>query len=158
MPINWLQVGTGAGLMALGAVFYAVARAATPAWLTPDLHLPVLESFLGRAGACLPTFIHVTAMSLLTAGVLGGSLRVAWAAALAWVTTDIVFEIGQHELLRVYLIGSVPEWLERVWLVDRTRNYFLNGTFDALDIAAAVLGGITALAVMLRRTPTGEHP
>jgi hypothetical protein len=104
-----------------------------------------------------PDVIHVTAMSLLTAGVLGGSLRVAWAAALAWVSTDIVFELGQHELLRVYLIGTVPEWLERVWLVDRTRNYFLNGTFDAMDIAAAVLGGATALAI-LRRTSTGEAP
>lgn len=157
MPINWLQVGTGAGLIALGASLYAFARSATAWGLPAELHFPFLEGWLGRFGGCAPTFIHVAAMSLLTAGVLGGTARVAWVAALAWVSTDIVFELGQHELLRVHLIGAVPEWLERAWLIDRTRSYFLNGTFDAMDIAAALLGGLTALALMLRQPSTGEE-
>lgn len=138
--------------MLLGVLFYAVARAGSLASQAAALHWPLLWSWLDRANDCAPTFIHVAAMSLLTAGVLGGARWIAWIAALAWVTTDIVFELGQHERLRVQLIGSIPHWLERVWLVDRTRNYFLNGTFDALDIAAAVLGGVTALALMLRNS------
>jgi hypothetical protein len=158
MPINWLQVGTGAGLMTFGVALYAIVRSSTLWGFLPDLHLPGLEEWLGRAGGSAPTFFHVAAMSLLTAGVLGGTTRLAWGAALTWISTDIVFELGQHELLRVYLIGSVPEWLERVWLVDRTRSYFLNGTFDAMDIVAAVLGGFTALALMLQKPSTGESP
>jgi len=142
--------------MFLGVALYAFARTA-PVWGLPlEFHAPYLEDWVGRVGGCAPTFIHVAAMSLITAGVLGGTRRVAWAAALAWISTDIVFELGQHELLRVHLIGSVPEWLERVWLFHGTRTYFLNGTFDVADIAAAMLGGITALVLMLRKSSTGE--
>jgi hypothetical protein len=156
MRINWLQVGMGAGLMLLGASVYALARS-TLIWGWPaELHAPHLELTLGRLGGCAPTFLHVAAMSLLTAGVLGGTRLAAWMAVAAWTSTNIAFEIGQHALVRVHLIGSLPHWLEDAWLIGPTRTYFLNGTFDELDLAGALLGGVAALVVMLSRSSTGE--
>ena len=74
------------------------------------------------------------------------------------IRTDIFFELGQHSWLRVHLIGSIPAWLEQVWLFNGTRTQFLNAVFDVLDIVAAMLGALAALVATLRMRPAGEPP
>jgi hypothetical protein len=154
LRMNWLQIASGAAFLLCGVLVYSLARSALIWGLPLALHVPATISWLGRMSGSAPTFAHTAALSLLTAGVLGGTRRGAWSACVAWMLVNIAFEFGQHPLVRLHLVGSLPHWLERVWLLDRTRCYFMNGTFDYTDIVAAVLGGATAFAII---SMTREH-
>jgi hypothetical protein len=155
--INWPQVATGGALLCIGASLYALARE-SPVWfLPPALHLSVLPAELSRLAGSLPTFTHTAALSLLTASFIGNGTWRAVAACAAWTATNILFELGQHAAARVWLVARVPRWFDHTWLLDQTRSYFLNGSFDYQDIAAAVLGGAVALVVILKTRHRGEQ-
>jgi hypothetical protein len=156
-PINRPQAAAGVALLCLGVAIYALARA-TPVWfLPPPLHAPGLPAMLTRLTGALPTFAHTAALSLLTASLLGGPALRAYAACAAWTATNILFEIGQHASVRVRLVAQLPSWFDQTWLLDQTRSYFLNGSFDYQDIVAALLGGGTALLVILKTRYRGER-
>jgi hypothetical protein len=124
--MNWIQISSGLAFLLLGVAVYSLARLGGP----------------------VSTFAHTAALSLLTAGVLAGRRRDARIACGAWTVINIALEIGQLPQIRIGLVGVLPDWLERVSLFDRTRSYFMNGTFDYADIVAALFGGMLALAVV----------
>ena len=109
----------------------------------------------GAAGAWLPSLVHPFAFGLLTALALPATWRQAGCAA--WGAVNGVFELGQHpsvgaplaEALQAGLGGSAP--------VSLLADYFVLGSFDGRDLAAAVLGALAAAAV-LRRLPTHQEP
>lgn len=155
--INWPQVATGGALLCIGVALYALARE-TPAWFLPTgLHANLLPAALSRLAGSIPTFAHTAALSLLTASIIGSSPGRAVAACAAWTMTNLLFELGQHASVRVWLVARLPRWFDHTWLLDQTRSYFLNGSFDYQDIFAAVLGGAVALLVISRTRYRGEH-
>jgi len=153
---NRLQLLLGAGFLLLGVAVYVLARPAA-IWILPAaLHFPSDVPWLVRASGAVPTFTHTAAFALLTAGVLGDTRR-TWAACCTWVAINAAFEIGQHPAVSRQLAQWLPRWLDHVWLLDQTRAYFVNGTFDSTDIAAAALGGAAAWAVIRMTRSRGSQ-
>lgn len=133
-------VTTAVALLSLasGVVVYVLVRdSAVLAWLpaTPSPAVP----FADWSGP-LPSFLHTLGFILLTAVAAGvrrrGSLAVV---SLAWVVVESLFELGQHPLLA----GALAASLSGLPGLAGAGPYFVNGTFDPLDLlAVAVAGGL----------------
>ncbi len=143
--------------LGVGAGVYLFVRPTAASFVPSALHLPVLSgSWMTSIFGPLPTALHVLALSLLTAMLLDTNARGARFAAASWTTINIAFEIGQHASVAPALLAVLPAHADGHGLLAGLHAYFSNGVFDPLDIAAAMLGGITALALMLRKPSTGE--
>ena len=97
----------------------------------------------GVWGRWLPSFCHVMAWSLITAGVLSLRSKPALAAVcLLWLGINTAFELGQKYALQA---GNwLPGWPALEPWTDLVGNYFSAGTYDTGDLAAAAMGAVTA--------------
>lgn len=121
-----------------GAIIYAIPTALEH-WITV---LPVFAEVSGP----LPGFFHSYAFILLTFVVLGNCSRAYLYLSIAvWVCLEAMFEIAQHPLLDESIASFVPAWFEKIPLLDVTARYFLQGTFDPLDLIAILLAAIAVL-------------
>jgi hypothetical protein len=94
----------------------------------------------------LPSFIHVFAFSLMTAGLLGSRRKGTLLICLLWFLIDTVFEIGQG--LKHISLAIIPEWIKGHALpMASLQEYFRCGTFDIRDIVAGLLGALAAFMV-----------
>ena len=68
---------------------------------------------------------------------------------LSWLLADCAFELGQA------FVRISPDVFHGVPILENTGNFFVNGTFDPLDLVAATVGAAAAylflLATMERR-------
>ena len=150
--VNLRQIAIGAAWLMAGAAIYAIAR--PPAGV---VFLPERLSLFGALPAVthhvtgqLPVFVHMVGVSTLLAGVVTGSRRATLLICLLWGAVEAAFEVGQLEAVGGWLAPQVPPWFDRIWLLDHTRAYFTNGTFDALDLVAVGLGAAVAYLVVER--------
>ncbi len=138
----------------LGILFYYCARPSTVAQFVPtgtDLSrlLPHrLRVLLGP----VPTFIHVTAFSLMTSSVLGRTRNLRLGICASWVAVEILFECAQHPTFSSWLFMHCP----LLFSLPDFRAYVLTGTFDWIDIMAAILGGVFT-AMLLTRVHWRTH-
>jgi hypothetical protein len=94
----------------------------------------------------LPSFTHVLAFSLMTAGLLGTRRKGNVLVCLLWFLIDTAFEIGQG--LKPVSLAIIPEWFKVHTLpMANLPEYFRHGTFDIRDIVAGLLGALTAFMV-----------
>lgn len=63
------------------------------------------------------------------------------------MTVNVGFELGQK--YSDYAAGLVPSWFDGVFLLENTRNYFLQGTYCRLDMAAIIAGGLSAYIFLI---------
>ena len=105
---------------------------------------PTLTAIFGSA----PSFFYTLAVGLLL-GVCAGSMRSAKWHCLLWVSIVLAFEVLQLPSLSVKL----AQWLQLL-LPERAWHYFgaywTHGSFDPLDMLAALAGGLIALFLLLR--------
>ena len=108
------------------------------------------HSLFGVVGNFLPTFVHVYAFILLTVAVAGSTRARLIRICAAWFVIASVFEVAQHPAISSIVAAVVPAWFARVPVLDNTAVYFLNGTFDVLDLLSIALGTVAAyITVML---------
>lgn len=145
---EYVQLLVAAGVFALGALVYALDRPADSTPLSSALGaLPLWPDFsFGRLGDQLPTFAHAFAFSVLTAVWPGPSWRAK--ACLAWLATNVVFELGQHVEVARTIAALLPPALERVALVGALESYFRNGTFDIWDLISIGVGAAAAYVLL----------
>ena len=94
----------------------------------------------------LPSFTHVFAFSLMTAGLLGLRRKGTLLICLIWFSIDALFETGQA--LKPVSLAIIPEWIKVHPLpMANLQEYFRYGTFDIRDIVACLLGALAALLV-----------
>jgi hypothetical protein len=94
----------------------------------------------------LPSFTHVFAFSLMTAGLLAPGRKGTLMVCLMWFSIDAVFEIGQA--LKPLSLAIIPEWIKVHPLpMADLQEYFRCGTFDIRDIAACLMGALAAFMV-----------
>jgi hypothetical protein len=143
----WLAVIGGAAL-AIGILVYLADRAGSRAWLMPHVAAFTGGPLFGTVGLWLPSLVHPFAFSLLTAAVLRPGAGTCWGACTFWGAVDIAFEIGQHSGLKSYwadaLQGSAGDWA----ITRSVLRYWVHGTFDPLDVCAALLGALAAGAIL----------
>ena len=124
------------GWLALGILVYAVARPPTVLLaMPPTWNLASVTPFSRLLGS-VPTLIHVVAFSLLSASIVGATVRRIIMLCAAWLAVELACEFSQHLVVRAWLLrhANLIDWLPYV------RIYLARGTFDWGDVLAALLG------------------
>ena len=147
-------VTTGVALFSLvsGSLVYVLLRdPANLAWLPATPGRAV--AFADWSGP-LPSFLHTLGFILLTAVAAGIRRRAQLAlVSLAWVGVESLFEIGQQRMLA----GGLATGLAGLPGLAGAGTYFVNGTFDPLDLLAVVLAGGLAWALGCGPPPEENH-
>jgi len=131
--------------LSFGVLTYLIDRPAGSTYFLAGLSLfsKVHGPFLGAWGNHIPDLVHPYAFILLTVVFAPWSRRLL-ATCACWWAIDSFFEIGQHSAINTRIAAVLPEWFQKVPVLDGTRNYFLHGTFDLLDLLAITLGCVAA--------------
>lgn len=150
--VNWCQILIGAGGLLVGTLVYLVDRSSDQTYFVFNSGIEIslyniLPNLFGPIGNSLPAFIHVFSFILITAGLISCQKRSYRIICLSWFLVDCAFELGQkYKSLSLKLI---PDWFERILFLENTRNYFLRGTFDFIDLAVTAFGTVIAYLVLL---------
>jgi hypothetical protein len=132
----------GIAVLAMGALVYSLERPVDSVLFLPAaLSLHDGQTYMPPLlGGPLPSFLHSLAFSLMTAAMLGPGPRNAALACAAWATINTLFEFSQYPLFaKITGIGVA-------------------GTFDPLDILAALLGALAAFGgARKNKTKDGMH-
>ena len=142
-------------LLVVGVIVYAVDRGGAAYFLFGWSASHGEVELFGPAGNHLPTFIHPLAMILLTAAVLRPWPELLPAIACGWFAIDSLFELGQLSPLDARVVTFLPAWFEDVPVLEASADYFMNGTFDPLDILSIGLGAVAAYWIV-RKIERGE--
>lgn len=131
-------------LLATGVVVYALDRGGEVYFLYGWTAAPAKTPIFGPLGEHLPTFLHTLVFILITAAVLRPWPRLIPGICAAWFVIECLFELGQMAPFDGHIAAAVPAWFESVPVLRITADYFIGGTFDALDIVSITLGAIVA--------------
>jgi hypothetical protein len=97
----------------------------------------------------LPDFVHPYAFILLTvAGVARSGRRATGVICIGWAAVDILFEVGQHPGISASVAAAIPQWFDRVPVLESARGFFVAGRFDWHDVLAIALGSALAWATV----------
>ena len=121
----------GFAALALGAAVYALDRPPGSVGFLPRAFVDDGGRF-GLLAGSLPSFLHTMAFALITAALLKPTRRAGLAACAVWAAINLAFEFSQHAAFR------------------ELTGFGMYGTFDPLDLMAALLGA--AAAYLLLRT------
>ena len=149
--INRSQIFIGfAGLIA-GLLVYLVNRPPEEIYLiygiTKISLYNILPDFFGIFGNYFPAFIHIFSFILITAGLLCCQKKGYLIICLSWFLVDCGFEVGQR--FNTAVLRIIPDWFRGIPFLENTENYFLHGTFDAIDIVAITFGTIISYLILL---------
>lgn len=148
--VRWTATCGASGTLALllALVFYALGRPDGTVCLLPVQLTQILPTVgTGAALGSMPTFLHVFAFALLTVAVSRPQSRTGCVAiASGWCVVNILFEAGQHPGLAPLIDDILPASFGVVPMLDNFSPFFLNGTFDPLDILAAALGAVASIS------------
>ena len=141
----------GGGALLLGALEYLLGRPANSTQFgeivqkfTGSFHANI--QIYGELGKILPDFVHPFAFALLTMSLFPGAGRIIRGfICILWLVIDLSFEIGQHFGQQISeLIGTlIPDGRISGLLSD----YFVNGTYDRMDIVAICSGIMFAFII-----------
>ena len=148
--VNRNQISIGLVALFLGSFIYLVDRPPYETYfvfniLKISFH-DTLPSLFGTMGHVLPSFIHVFSFSLMTAGLICSRQRGYLISCSGWFLIDSSFELGQR--FGEFSAGILPSWLEGIPVLESTKNYFLQGTFDPIDLVGTALGATTAYLIL----------
>jgi hypothetical protein len=115
--INKTQIFAGIGLLFAGTFYYYFFRNADQTYF-----IQLFGLILQKLGYSLPTFIHVFAFSLLTAGLMANSQKGYAAACLFWFGINVLFEFGQK--YDSWVIQFVPGWFSNFIFLENTQGPF----------------------------------
>ena len=158
------MLATAIAALSLGILFYALVRQPEHVYFLPDW-LPAhasSHSLLSALGDHLPTFIHVYAFILLTMVVAAPPVSRIIPICLAWFILDCLLECAQLKTIGTWIAAHTPDWFASIPFLENTANYFLFGTFDALDLLSIAEGAlaayITILLIMQGGLTDENHP
>ncbi|MCX5846321.1 MAG: hypothetical protein NTW12_08190 [Deltaproteobacteria bacterium] len=151
MNIKKIQVFIGLAALFFGVAVYII-RSPGRVYFVPKyfsyLRLPDdIVNVVRIVGGNLPDFIHPFAFILITAGLISlDNRKTQFFICLGWFLLESFFELGQH-FKEAYLL-FIPSWFDNIPILDHTKNYFLNGTFDVLDMLSFFAGTVAAFCVL----------
>ena len=150
--INRVQILIGLLGLILGSLVYIVDRPPDQSYFVfnSGINISLFNTFpnlFGSLGNSLPALIHVFSFILITAGLMGRQKRVYLIIGLSWFCVDCAFEFGQK--YDAFAAKLIPSCFQGIPFLENTQNYFLQGTFDFIDLAAIAMGAATAYFVLL---------
>ena len=143
-------------LLATGVVVYALDRGGAVYFLYGWTAAPAKTSVFGPLGDHLPTFLHTLVFILITAAILRPWPRLIPEICAAWFVIECLFELGQMAPFDGRIAAAVPSLFESVPVLQITADYFIRGTYDALDIVSIALGAVIAYP-LVRIYLQGDH-
>lgn len=159
--INVLQVLTGLSVLILGVLFYYLFRSADQTYFlkffsdNPNFKDSLSPGYI-LIGNSLPTFMHVVAFTVMTAGIIARHKRGYVSVCLFWFAVDCLFEVGQG--LDTKIVEIIPYWFSNFVFLENSRSYFLQGRFDYLDLLSIALGSLVAYIILIKTgTFKGEN-
>jgi len=153
--INRLQILIGVVVLVGGSLIYLIDRPPDQTYFVYSSPVNItlfniIPNLFGSIGNSLPAFLHVFSFILITAGLIFCRKRGYLIICLSWFLVDSAFEVGQK--FTTWSTSIIPDWFAGIPLLENTKNYFFQGTFDFLDIAAIALGTAVAYFVMILAT------
>ncbi len=151
MPIrvNAAQLTIGLLCLAAGALEYLTGRLGNAYFLAPFEGLSGFfrrfPSPFGAWGDFAPDFFHPLGFALVTMAVAPRGRRWRLGLSLAWLAIDAAFEFGQKYGARI--AAYVPEWFDKVPVLDQVEAYFTRGAYDGLDLIAIAAGCLAAFLI-----------
>lgn len=134
--------------LALGVLVYLSDRQPSHATLIPAMFAFGTGSLFGVLGHWLPSFVHPFAFSLISAAMRAPSSAHTYGICAAWWSVNLIFEVGQHPLIRSTVVDRLQATFGDGLLTRPVSNYLLRGTFDVADLIAATLGALAAVLVL----------
>ena len=155
--VNKVQFFVGLTALLLGSLVYLVDRSPDRTYFIYISGLNIslyntLPNVFGAIGNSLPTFIHVFAFILITAGLMSCQKRGCLIICLSWFFVDFAFELSQK--YNAWSSRLIPNWFSEIPFLENTENYFIRGTFDFIDLAAVAFGTVIAYYVLLTTNKT----
>lgn len=153
IPINKIQVLIGIALLLFGFAIYIIRSTGRVYCFVPiyfsSLGFPDnILSVVKVVGGNLPDFIHPFAFILITAGLISlDNRRTQFFTCLGWFLLESFFEFGQY--FKEAYMRFIPSWFDNLPILDHARNFFLNGTFDMIDMLSIFAGTAAAFCVLL---------
>jgi len=152
IAINGVQILIGVAGLLVGLLIYLIDRPPDQTYFvySSNINLTLfnaIPNLFGVIGNSLPDFLHVFSFILITAGPISCRKRGYLIICLSWFLVDSAFEVGQK--FTTWPSRIIPDWFEGIPFLENTENYFLQGTFDFIDLAAIALGTIIAYFVLL---------
>ena len=136
-------------LLAFGILVYALDRGGAVYFLSGWASARPPMEFLGPLGNHLPTFLHTLAFILITAAILRPWPQFLLPICATWFGIECLFELGQMAPFDGHIRALLPAGFEGVPVLEIASDYFIRGTYDALDVVSITLG--TAIAYPLVR-------
>ena len=155
--VNILQVLIGVAVLLVGSLVYLIDRPPDQTYFiyrVANISLyNTLPNLFGHIGNSLPEFVHVLSFILITAGLISYQKRGYLIICLSWFLIDCAFELAQK--YNTWFLKAIPDWFLGIPFLENTENYFIQGTFDFIDVVAIVFGTVMAYFVLLT-TNKGE--
>ena len=144
--LNWkLFAASIAMLIALGT--YLFARVYPPAILAPLSATNISPVDALAFWDWAPSFLYSFSLCLLIGCVVQTS-KLATQHCVIWILLTLILEISQYPSLATQIVKSFENIVpETGWIV--LAPYWVNGTFDPLDILATVAGGGLSLTIII---------
>lgn len=143
--------------LAAGCLVYLTDRGLVPTASMSLIAALAGSIAFGALGLWLPSFVHAFSFSLFSAAALPSCAWPRYGVCLAWGVLNVAFEVGQHASLSTGLAAFVQGHLGAMPLAPTLALYFVHGTFDWGDIAAALLGALVAGAGLRFLPRRQEH-
>ena len=145
-----IQISISIAALVAGALVYLVDRQPANIYYVPDWLVLATNTgpVFGDVGNHLPTFLHVFAFILLTAFVVNSASSKLLLICISWFGIEALFEIGQITFISQWIAGHVPGWWAHIPFLENTSSYFVNGTFDILDLVSIAVGSVTAFVTV----------
>lgn len=145
-PMNLRCFSLGLALLALGVALRWMVFGSPTGQGQGGVALELL--FAEKAALLLG--LHVAAMTVLTAGILGARATVAVPVCAFWTGVGALLECGQHPII----LGPLQQWLTQQpqdsLLANGLSLYLLNGKFSHAELLAAIAGGWLGLTFIER--------
>jgi hypothetical protein len=148
----------GVAALALGASVYLLDRNLAHVMLWPQPGWAIQAQVFGSAGHWLPSLLHPLGFGLLSATLFsrqGGPGP--YLVCLGWGVVNIVFEVGQHAAFSARLADWAMSLGGGTAPGKALAAFFLDGHYDAQDIAAAIAGTLLAIGLLRQLNGGAEN-
>lgn len=148
--VHPIRLAAGLLFLLAGTLEYLFSRPpGTAYFLTP--FVGVVQSLhnqfdpFGKLGFLAPDFFHPLAFALLCMALVPDTPKNRVAICLAWLGIDTLLELAQN--VGPELASRLPEWAEKIPVMNNIDSVLTSGTFDVQDILAIACGAATALLI-----------
>jgi len=150
--INKTQILIGTIGLLIGSLIYLIDRPPDQTYFVYSSPInislfKVMPTLFASIGNSLPAFIHIFSFIVITAGLIFCRKKGYLIICLSWFLIDCAFEMGQK--YSTWSSRIIPDWFAGIPFLENTKNFFLQGTFDFIDLAAIALGTVIAYLVLL---------